>query len=221
MNRLQLVAPFIFCGLGACGLAHTVDRDLLRAMTIEQKLLLFDAQNEVAITLDEREELRQDIAELKLDRQKVARAIRDAEEDADRADDKGDVQAEQISNLAAEVFELQSDYLDEALTYARDRLAAHEQMVKVAHAKFELAKARLVKDNNLPGASSIDLEDFEEQVDSAVEDAQEERAELKEQQTEVDNAKKAWLQQREVLNKKSGGALGNPWVDGSETWGDP
>ena len=39
-----------------------------------------------------------------------------------------------------------------------------DALITVAWARYELAKAKLVKKNNVRGASDVDLTDFEEQV---------------------------------------------------------
>lgn len=88
----------------------------------------------------------------------------------------------------------------------------------VALAKFELAKAKLVKKNNVRGAQDIDLVDFEEQVDKYIERAMESRADLAEREKEVDAFKQQWFKSRDDLMAKSGGGVGSPWAEDSALW---
>ena len=60
----------------------------------------------------------------------------------------------------------------------KEKLSAQDDLVRVAYAKYELAKARLVKKNNVRGADEIDLADFEMQVDDYVERARDAQADV-------------------------------------------
>lgn len=205
--------------LSACSpLSETVDRDLLAVITVENKLLLFDAENDVSISIDEREQIQRDIYQAKQDLRDAEAQIEEAESDEDRANEKGDAQRAQLAAMAREVFLLKTDYLEEYLDYLREKLSAQESLIMVAFAKFELAKAKLVKKNNVRGAADIDLIDFEEQVDDYVERAQENRMDLSEHDKEVEAYKKQWMDRRDQLMAASGGGLGSPWAEDSALW---
>lgn len=204
--------------VGACGLT-TVNRDYLRQLTIEQKLLLFDAENDVNIALDERENLRGQIRELKdaiafADQQQA-----EADSDAERWSEKGRTEQAALARQAVEVFELKLEYLDAELDFLRTKLDVQDALIKLAWAKFELAKAKLVKSNNTQGAADIDLEDFEEQVTSVAERASDEKEDLKALRQETDAVRTQWESQRDRLAKASGGGVGSPWTEQSAGWG--
>ncbi|MEL6548518.1 MAG: hypothetical protein AAFQ82_28095, partial [Myxococcota bacterium] len=70
----------------ACGgLGYQVDRDLLTEVSVENKLTLFDAENDVSIALDEREQIRREIQQVKQEIKDTDKQIQEAIEDAERA----------------------------------------------------------------------------------------------------------------------------------------
>ncbi len=206
--------------VSACGgLGYQVDRDLLNEVSVENKLTLFDAENDVSIALDEREQIRREIQLVKQEIEDTEKQIEEAREDADRAADKGDAEREQVAVMAEEVFYLKKDFLKEQIGLLRERLSVQESYIYVAFAKYELAKAKLVKKNNVRGAQDIDIEDFEEQVDEYVLKARDMNQDFAEYEQEVEQVKQAWLTRREELQKASGGGLGSPWAEDSALWG--
>ena len=204
---------------GCGGLSQTVDRDILKEITIENKLLLFDAENDVSIALDEREALQREIHNVKQDVIDADAQVAEAESDAGRAYDKNDDKKGQLSEAAAEVFRLKIVYLQEQLGFLRSKLKAQDSLILVARAKFELAKAKLAKNNNVRGAADIELADFEEQVDDIVAKAKATFEDLGAYEKEVEAIKKQWLDRREQLMAASGGGVGSPWAEDSALWG--
>ncbi|MEO0814664.1 MAG: hypothetical protein AAFY60_17515, partial [Myxococcota bacterium] len=204
----------------ACGgLGYQVDRDLLTEVSVENKLTLFDAENDVSIALDEREQIRREIQQVKQEIKDTDKQIQEAIEDAERAADKGDAEREKVAVMAEEVFYLKQDFLGEQIGLLRERLSVQESYIYVAFAKYELAKAKLVKKNNVRGAQDIDLEDFEAQVDEYVEKAKEMNLDFAEYEKEVEQVKQVWIARREQLQQASGGGLGSPWAEDSALWG--
>lgn len=221
--RQPCFAAFVLLSVllaGGCGpIGLTVDRDLLREITVENKLLLFDAENDVSIAIDEREQIHRQIYQAKADIRDTEAQIEEAISDQDRALEKGDERNAELAAMAHDVYLLEADYLEERLEFLRDKLKAQEDMILVALAKFELAKAKLVKKNNVRGAQDIELADFEEQVDRYVEDATDTRVDLEEREKEVEAVKQEWLKTRDELMAKSGGGVGSPWAEDSALWG--
>lgn len=209
----------LFGALGCGGLSYTVSRDLLRDVSVENKLLLFDAENDVSIALDERENIRRQIHELKQDIADAEARIADADKDYERARAKNDAAASQIAEMAREVYEYKIEYLEEEIALLRERAAAQEGLIYVAWAKYELAKAKLLKKNNVRGASDIELEDFERQVDDYVERARQDKAELSEAEQTVAAAKREWRARRDKLQAASGGGQGSAWAEAGAVWG--
>lgn len=205
----------------ACGgLSHQVDRDLLHAVSVENKLSLFDAENHVSITLDEREQIRREIQNLRRDVSDAEKRIADAVEDEERAAQKGDAQRRQVAVLAQKVFAKEVEYLEERIALMRTKLNVQDALIYVAFAQYELAKAKLVKKNNINGAQDIAVVDFEEQVAEAVERAKGQQADFSAEETEVEKLRESWMAQRQELSRASGGGLGTAWAEESSLWGN-
>ncbi len=190
-----------------------VDPDVLDKITIENKMRLFEAENELNIAIDARDQVVDEIAQLK-DDLKRARKKRDvAERDEDVFEDKGDAERVRLATLRREAASAHMDYLDARLDWARERLGKERKSLIVARARFELAKAKLVKKNNVPGASRIDLEDFEAQVQDYSEDVDEADEDIQEAKAAMDGMEQAWVAKNDALRSASGGALGSRWLD--------
>jgi hypothetical protein len=219
MMKRVLTIVLMSCAFGCGGLSYTVDRDLLTEVSVENKLILFDAENDLSIQVDERENIRRQISELRQDIKDAESKIREAEQDIERAGQKNDAAAAQVGELARQTYFAKIDFLEEQLDLLRERMDMQERVVYVAWAKFELAKAKLVKKNNVRGASDIDLADFEAQVDKYVEKAKDDQERLKSVEEKVAAAEQAWIAQREQLRAASGGGQGSEWAEDGATWG--
>ena len=207
-------------GAGCGALSHTVDRDTLARLTIENKLLLFDAENDVSIAIDEKDKIQRELQLLREDRDDAFLQLRDAETDADRASEKGDEQRYQLAQRSGQVTELKLAYFDAYRDYLKERLFVQEDLIHVALAKYELAKAQLVKRNNLEGASDVDLADFEQQVDDVIEDAKDSQRDLKGEKQHAQKVRDVWLEARQKLSEESGGGFGSPWAEDGGAWGE-
>ncbi len=218
--RATLVIGVLALSATACGgLSYTVDRDLLKDVSIENKLVLFDAENDVSIALDERESLKKQVNEARQDISDAKAKIKEAKADAERAAEKGDGNAQQVGDLAEETYDKKIDYLNERISFLKRRLDAQERLIYVAWARYELAKAKLVKKNNVRGANDVEIPDFEEQVDKFVELAKEDTESLKQEEAQLAQVQQEWLAQREKLQAASGGGLGSSWVEDGSIWG--
>lgn len=219
MKRNLLCFFLVVAAHGCSSLSYTIDRDLLSEITLENKLSLFDAENDVSIAVDEKEQIQRQIQGVKQDIADAEAQIAEAESDAARASAKSDAKGEAVASAAQDVYDYKISYLEAYIAFLRKKLAAQEGLILVAYAKYELAKAKLVKKNNVRGASDIEEADFEAQVDSYVEKARAEQESLAEEEKEVEAVKKEWLTRREQLQSQSGGGVGSPWAEDSALWG--
>ena len=190
-----------------------MDRDVLDKITIENKLLLFDAENELNIAIDSRDQVVDEIEQIKEDIRRAKKKREVAERDQEAFADKGDTERAKIAGFKAVSEDSRIEYLDARLEWARARLVRERAKLIVAKAKFELAKARLVKKNNVPGASAIDLPDFEEQVKDYEEDVASTEEDIQETEAEMKQEEEAWLAASKSLRQATGGALGSRWID--------
>lgn len=223
MSHTQLLVPAIAVlalSASACGgLSYTIDRDLLKDISIENKLILFDAENDVSIALDERESLKKQVNEARQDISDAKAKIKEARADAERAQEKGVANAQSVGDLAEDAYDKKIDYLNDRIGFLKRRLEAQERLIYVAWARYELAKAKLVKKNNVKGANDVEIADYEEQVDKFVELAKEDTEVLKREEAELNASQQEWLAQREKLQAASGGGLGSSWVEDGAIWG--
>ncbi|MEQ8275198.1 MAG: hypothetical protein RMA76_43575 [Deltaproteobacteria bacterium] len=190
-----------------------VDADVLDKITIENKLLLFDAENELNIAIDSRDQVVDEIAQIKDDIRRARKKQQVAERDSEVFADKGDNERAKFAALRAVTEDSRIEYLEAYLAWSRERLVKERARLIVAKAQFELAKARLVKKNNVPGASDIELADFEAQVEEYKEDVNDTDEDIAVAEAEMATKEEAWVAKSEQLAAATGGALGSRWLD--------
>lgn len=213
MRRLVLAASslLIAAGLAGCaGLWHRVDRSLLDDVPNEEKLLLFDAENGVYIAKDEMET--------------AERALRDAERALARARDYDDViDARKKSGAVVdtpEVLALLEEWNDARIevrkaevAYMKQKRETAEARLWASRARYEHAKAKLVKDHNPEDGTDIDLEGFSGQVTDKEAVEAEKQAALVEREKVVSEKRALYNKLSDQLQKRSNGAYGGPWAD--------
>lgn len=207
---LAVSLPTLACSSGP---RLRVTTDVLEKITIENKLLLFDAENELNIAIDARDQVVDEIDQIKEDMRRSGQKRDVAARDAEIFADKGDGERARLAALREVVGEARIEYLGARLEWGRERLDGERARLLVARAQFELAKARLVKKNNVPGASDIDLADFEEQIRDYSEDVGSADLSVKEAEIEMKQAEASWLSANKALESASGGALGSRWLE--------
>ncbi len=190
-----------------------VDKDVLDKITIENKLLLFDAENELNIAIDSRDQVVDEIEQIKDDVKRMQKKRDVALRDEDLFSDKGDKERANIATARAAEAAAHIDYLRARLDWVRERLVRERAKLVVAKAQFELAKARLVKKNNVPGASDIDLADFEGQVANYTKDVEGSSGDIKDAESEMKAAEQQWAVAVKALQSATGGALGSRWLE--------
>jgi hypothetical protein len=196
--------------VGCAGLWHRVDRSLLDGVPNEEKLLLFDAENGVYIAKDEMET--------------ADRLLGDTERALERAYKYRDIIIERRSSGnvvdTKQVLDLLSDWNDARIEmrkaevqYMRQKHRAAESRLWASRARYERAKALLVKDFNPEDGTSIEVEDFDGQVADKEEREQEELAELTEKEKAVSEKRAVYNKLSSRLQLASNGAYGGPWAD--------
>lgn len=186
---------------------------MLEKLTIENRLLLFDAENELNIAIDARYQVIDEIDAIKDDLDRAKRKLETARRDVEVFERKGDFDRQGVAELRTEAQKSRIDYLRARLDWARERLEVENRRLVVAQSEFELAKARLVKKNNVPGASKISIEDFEDQVakyKSRVEDAD---RDVEKALVDLTEEEEEWIRASRTLQEASGGALGSRWLE--------
>ena len=215
IQRSLLLVIALHISASGCGSAPRlrVAADVLEKITIENKLRLFDAENELNIAIDARDQVVDEIAQIKDDIRRTRKKREVAIRDEEVFESKGDAQRKELSALRRAAAGAHIDYLQARLEWARGRLDRQRAELVVAKAKFELAKARLVKKNNVPGASDIDLADFEAQVEDYRADVGETNEDIADAEIEMKAREQNWIAQSKALQNATGGALGSRWLD--------
>ncbi len=212
MKCMRLIAAGLALSavVGCSGLSHRVDRSLLDDVPNEELLLLFDAENAVYIARDE-----SDLA---------IRNLEDSNKALRRANSYKDIIATRRSSGAAidsaQVIELLEAWNDARIDMREKEVALRAEehatagvRLWAARARYERAKAKLVKDFNPAGGSGIDLATFDAQ---AVEwDAKEKEAiaALQLREDALSAARTSYIERAVSLQKESRGAYGGPWAD--------
>ena len=183
--------------MGACSPLHyTVSNDAFAQLSVDKKMRLFDAENDVSLAQDEKGQMREAIHQLHSDQDAAERSSRVA----------GRQEGANSPGLRR-MWSARVYYLKLAIEYLHHRVDTQDTTVLVARARFELAKALIVKKNKMPGADSIDIKKFEKQADMLGEQSKRELATLAQLRTKVERARTDWLRQRDdVAANTLGGA---------------
>lgn len=197
----------------ASGPRKRVDGKVLEKLTIENRLLLFDAENELNIAIDARYQVLDEIEQIKIDIERAKEKLETARRDEDLFADKGNLERVEVAALRAETQKTRINYLEARLDWARERLDVEDEKLDVARAEFELAKARLVKKNNVPGASKITIEDFEKQVSKFEERVEDADRDVEKALAKLSEREEAWVQASRALQEATGGALGSRFLE--------
>lgn len=216
LARLLLLAAVLGPGLVAApgcalfGLWHRVDRDLLDDVPNEEKLLLFDAENGVYIARDEIESSRRSIED-------AERALSRAERYQDVIDDRkgsgATIDTPEVLAMLAEWNGARIQLREVELELAEQKLETAEVRLYASRARYERAKALLVKDHNPEEGTSIDMGDFDDQVTDAEVDEKEAVDALAAVEERVSAQRARYNELSRRLQALSGGAYGGPWAD--------
>lgn len=202
-----LVAVAVVFMASGCGLRYRVDRDLLDPIPPEDKLILFEAENDVLIAKDERRAAQacQEDNEAALDR---------AEAEADIITTRADHEKNRkVATLLRKWAKHKIAWREAEIELCEAREDSASAMLMAARARYEKAKAVIVKERTPGAATSISLSDFDSQAKSYEEDAKDELKDTEKVRSERDAKQKAYDDVSRELQAISGGAYGGPWAD--------
>lgn len=212
MRHLILpLLPLALVLVSSCaGLSHRVDRSLLDQVPNEELLLLFDAENAVYIARDEA-----DLATRNLeDARKALRRAYDYRELIDERRKSGAaIDSAQVLQLLEEWNNARIDMREKEVALREEELRTSDVRLWAARARYEHAKAKLVKDFNPAGGTDVDIADFDAQVKEWEVKEQEVLAGLKEREQAMFAARDAYIALAVQLQSASKGAYGGPWAD--------
>ncbi len=208
--RLAVTVTLVLGAVGCAGLSHKIDRGLLDDVPNEEKLILFDAENGVLIAKDEAElaDRRQKESRQALERARRYRAVIAERRQSGASIDTPDVLSllDQWNDARIAVREKEVDLAETTRKTADVRLWA-------ARARYERAKAKLVKDFDPERGNDIKLEDFDQQVTEWQLKEAEVDAVVAAAQAELTGARTTYNALSTQLVNASKGAYGGPWAD--------
>lgn len=150
---MKALRVLLLCASACSGthLSYTIDDDQLRDMSRQGQIWVFDAENEVVVALDQLDESRDILRD-------VRRRLKLAEAAVDAAEKRG-------RNQAVQVAEAQVKYLEALEEWAEEEVRLRLFAVTVARATVELAKAQVVRREDLLGGKDFSLKNYQQQRD--------------------------------------------------------
>ncbi len=199
----------VSAGSGCSGLWYRIDRSQLDRIPNDEKLDLFDAENEVIIAKDNIEAVERNIAD---GRRLVEKARKKVELLKDNVEVAG-ISSPDVLALYREWAEARLAMREDTMRHLYLKRKASDSQLWLARARYELAKAQLVHDHDPERGASVNIKDFEKQVadrEKTVADFMQQidqsKARLEELRIRYDDVSKR-------LQEASGGAFGGPWVE--------
>lgn len=194
----------------ACnGLWYRIDRSQLDRIPNDEKLSLFDAENEVIIAKDNIEAVERNIAD---GRRAVERARQKVELLKDNAEIAG-INSPEVLALYREWAELRFAMREDSMRHLYLKRKVSEHQLWLARARYEMAKAQLVHDHDPERGASVNVDDFAKQVADREKTVADLLAELDQSKAVLEEFRIRYDDVSKRLQEASGGAFGGPWVD--------
>lgn len=212
-SKSVALATFAVASFTGCGSDPRlrVDGSVLEKITVENRLLLFDAENELDIALDAKDQVLDELERLERAHSRTKQVVEETEREAEKL--RGQDDRARITELRTLVEKARLAHIEAKQNSAKVQLRRQDKALVLALARFELAKARLVKQNNVPGAADLKIEDFEKQVEDYRTQLEDTNPELEEAEARVEEQEEAWSLAASQLREESGGAFGSRWLD--------
>lgn len=208
MRTLLLVAALaVVTSSTGCGLRYRVDRSDLDRIPPEDKLGLFDAENDVLIAKDE-------MAAAKADKEDTRKALSDAESQASLLQKRASSEKDpKIAGLLRKWATQKLEWRKADVALAEARADAADAVLMAARARYERAKAVVMKERAPRLATGISIKDFDGQLKDRDQDAASGRKNTERVRAERDRKRASYDDVSRELQQLSGGAYGGPWAD--------
>jgi len=188
--------------LGACGgssLSYVVDDDKLKDMSRQGQLWVYDAENEIVVALDQLDEARDELLDIR-------HRLKAAEKSIKRAEKRR-------KSFLVQVAEAWLEYLEELETWAEAQVKWRRLGVVMARATVELAKAQVIQREDLLGGKDFDLADYRKQH-ADLEQAMEQRGKnLNNLRKKARRKEAQWWRLRHQFVAKTGDYDSGLWID--------
>ena len=210
---MKTSVPFIALILcAACGPKYgmRVPDDQLEKLPYEARIELLEAENELAIAIDHRDEAEN---EVKVAREQLRRAKDRLDAAEDEVSDAEDKSAAEVAGLAVEEANARVEFLRAQQQVNVKSLDLQELALRCAHARFELARLNVARKAKVEGSESLSVPEFEGQVKACEAEVAERKGFMKEQTAAATASKEAWDKRKTALAKKTFDARASPFVE--------
>ena len=213
MKRI-LLATVVFALWGCSGaVKDRVKPDLVRALPMESRIELLDAENGLFASIDGVDEAHNDVEDAEQELDQADDRIDEAKDQRKKAKKEGDANAESVAELAITEAKARKEYLKQWLKVLHAIVKEKEGELDASRGRYELAKAKEVKRVNLDGSEKLKVETFEDQVARLDDRVKNLQADVDAVKQSADDQKKAWDDSRSELAKATGGAQGSAFVE--------
>ncbi len=213
MTRTRSWLLLLLLPLGCGGLSLRVSPESVRALPVDERLDLLDAENDLFAALDRRDDAVQALDDARDSYDRTARQLATAAADLDKAQDVQDGQGVTVGRVAVEEAKAHRHWADRAIDLAKDQLDIASAYVLVAEAQYEKAKAEAVVRAKVKGASEISIAKYDAQVKHFQKRAHDVERDLKEDTAAAEKVRSRWAELSRKLSEMTGGAQGSPWVE--------
>ncbi|MBX5483782.1 MAG: hypothetical protein IRZ16_18315 [Myxococcaceae bacterium] len=213
MRRFSFIAASVCCAFFACAPRYgmRVPDELVARLPYETRIELLEAENELAVAIDKRDEAENDVLRARDGLRRAKARLSAAEDEVDRAEDP---KSKEIAHLAVEEAESRVTYLRARQEVNVARLDLMQLQLRCAMARFELARLEAARKAKVEGAEDLSLETFQNQVKDCEAEVAERQKELqKDQEAAAAEAKAVWDTKKAALAKKTFDTRASPFVE--------
>jgi hypothetical protein len=193
----------------SCGIKR-VPGDVLSQLPYEAKIELLEAENDLALAVDQLDEAKSEIGRARDQIRRAKDRLDDAEDEVGAAKD---ALTEEVAKLAVTEAELRVKWLraHQDLNVENEELA--ELNLTCAMARYEVARLAAARKAKLAGSERLEPETFDRQVKECEEDYAKRREERQASNAEAEKVRTEWDQARASLAKKTFDARASPYVE--------
>lgn len=200
----------LFCGCSP-KYGMRVPDELVTKLPYETRIELLEAENELAVAIDKRDEAHNEIARARDALRRAKDRLSAADDEVDEAED---AVSREVAELALQEASARVEWLRARQAVNVARLEIEELALRCAFARYELARLEAARKAKVEGSESLSVEEFGGQVKACDEEVKTRRAELKgAAEAEAELAKASWEKHKTALAKKTFDARASPYVE--------
>ena len=176
LPALWISLALLCSGCGGSGLKYTIKPSNLKEMSRQGQLWIYEAENEIIVSLDKLDEARDNLGEIR-------RRLRRAQKGLNRAEESKKPMLEEVAQAWVEHLKALEDW-------AEDYIELQEFGVVVARATVELAKAQVFNREDLLGGKDFSVKNYQAQYDELKQEYEKQRRQVEQQRKTARNREK-------------------------------